>query len=195
MPLAFGTDCNSIPTTVPYLRAELDRVRTWANRIGGEGFKIGIAWQGNKRVTADVGRSFPLRHFERLAKIPGVRLISLQKNAGTEQLRDLPSDMKVETFSNEFDNGPDAFIDTAAAMENLDLIITSDTAVAHLAGALGRPVWIGLKYVPDWRWFLDRSDSPWYPTMRIFRQTSIGDWDGVFIEIQKQLEALVGRSG
>jgi hypothetical protein len=80
-------------------------------------------------------------------------------------------------------------------MESLDLIITSDTAIAHLAGALGRPVWVALKFVPDWRWFLNRSDSPWYPTMRLFRQTSVGDWYGVFTEIQKQLEALVNRSG
>jgi tetratricopeptide (TPR) repeat protein len=195
MPLAFGTDRNSIPATAAYLRAEPDRVRTWANRIGGGGFRVGISWQGNKRVTANVARSFPLRYLERLSEIPNVRLISLQKNAGVEQLLDLPSSMKVETFGKEFDDGRDAFIDTAAIMENLDLIITSDTAVAHLAGALGRPVWVALKYVPDWRWFLDRSDSPWYPTMRLFRQTSIGDWEGVFVEMQTQLEASVCRSG
>jgi tetratricopeptide (TPR) repeat protein len=192
MPLAFGTDGNNIPAKNPYLWAEPDRVRTWANKIGCNGFRIGISWQGNKRLTADVGRSFPLRHFERLSKTPNVRLISLQKNAGVEQLLNMPFGMKVETFSGEFDIGSDAFIDTAAMMENLDLIITSDTAVAHLAGALGRPVWVALKYVPDWRWFLDRTDSPWYPTMRLFRQTSMGDWEGVFIEIQEQLEALVG---
>jgi tetratricopeptide (TPR) repeat protein len=195
MPLAFGTDRKGIPATVSYLQAEPDRVRTWASRIGAGGFRIGISWQGNNRVTADVGRSFPLRHFERLSKTPNVRLISLQKNAGVEQLLDLPSDVKVETFRDGFDDGRDAFVDTAAVMENLDLIITSDTAIAHLAGALGRPVWVALKYVPDWRWFLERSDSPWYPTMRLFRQTSIGEWEDVFIEIQKQLEAFVGLSG
>jgi hypothetical protein len=118
----------------------------------------------------DIGRSFPLTHFEGLSKIPGVRLISLQKNAGVEQLRELPAGMSVETLGDEFDAGPDAFLDTAAAMESLDLVIASDTAVAHLAGALGRPVWVALKYVPDWRWLLDRADSPWYPTMRLFRQ-------------------------
>jgi tetratricopeptide (TPR) repeat protein len=195
MPLAFNTDRSNIPASVPYLRAEPDRIRTWANRIGRDGFKIGISWQGNKRVTADIGRSFPLHHFERLSKSRNVRLISLQKNAGVEQLLELPSGMKVETFGDEFDDGPDAFIDTAAVMESLDLIITSDTAIAHLAGALGRPVWVALKFVPDWRWFLNRSDSPWYPTMRLFRQTSVGDWYDVFTEIQKQLEALVNRSG
>ena len=95
----------------------------------------------------------------------------------------------VETLGADFDIPPDAFIDTAAVMENLDLVITSDTAIAHLAGALGRPVWVALKHVPDWRWLLERSDNPWYPTMRLFRQPAPNDWSGVFAAMESQLGA------
>ena len=98
--------------------------------------------------------------------------------------------MQVQALGDDFDAGPNAFLDTAAVMQGLDLVITSDTAVAHLAGALGRPTWVALQYVPDWRWLLDRDDSPWYPTMRLFRQRKLGDWKGVFQEIQ---EALIER--
>jgi tetratricopeptide (TPR) repeat protein len=187
MPRAFGTDLANIPADVPYLRAEPERVRKWNDKIGYSGFKVGICWQGEKSGIIDVGRSFPLAHFERLSKIPDVRLISLQKNAGVEQLHALPYGMVVETLGDEFDAGPDAFLDTAAVMENLDLVIASDTAIAHLAGALGRPVWVALKYVPDWRWLLDRAETPWYPSMRLFRQKSQGDWRGAFADIEAEL--------
>jgi tetratricopeptide (TPR) repeat protein len=123
---------------------------------------------------------------------PGVRLISLQKHHGLDQLANLPAGAKVETLGEDFDSGPDAFIDTAAAMSNLDLIITADTSTAHLAGALGCPTWVALKYVPDWRWLLDRNDSPWYPTMRLFRQETPGDWKLVFSTIEQELRSLLG---
>jgi ADP-heptose:LPS heptosyltransferase len=97
----------------------------------------------------------------------------------------------VESLGDDFDSGPDAFIDTAAAMSNLDLIITPDTSIAHLAGALGRPTWVALRYVPDWRWLLDRDDSPWYPTMRLFRQGSEGDWKSAISKIEQELRSLV----
>ncbi len=195
MPLAFGTTLSTCPATVPYLHAEPEKLAKWRERIGSGGFKIGICWQGNKQANVDVGRSFPVRHFEAIARLPNVRLISLQKNGGVEQLRDLPSGMKVETLGEDFDAGPDAFVDTAAAMGCLDLVITSDTAVAHLAGALARPAWVALKYVPDWRWLLDRSDSPWYPTLRLFRQPKPGDWASVFAAVRAQLTELIGRAG
>jgi ADP-heptose:LPS heptosyltransferase len=99
--------------------------------------------------------------------------------------------MRVATLGHDFDAGSDAFIDTAAVMECLDLVITPDTAIAHLAGALGRPAWVALKHVPDWRWLLDRSDSPWYPTIRLFRQTKRDDWSGVFAAIEAELVELV----
>jgi ADP-heptose:LPS heptosyltransferase len=127
--------------------------------------------------------------------LPGVRLISLQKNNGVEQLENLPAGMRVETLGDDFDSGLDAFIDTAAAMECVDLIITADTAIAHLAGALARPTWVALKHVPDWRWLLDRSDSPWYPTMKLFRQPSPGDWPSVFADIEAELAARLKGAG
>jgi ADP-heptose:LPS heptosyltransferase len=99
--------------------------------------------------------------------------------------------MEVERLGDDFDAGRDAFVDTAAAMESLDLIITADTSIAHLAGALGRPTWVILKYVPDWRWFLDRSDSPWYPTLKLFRQNSYDSWSNVFGEVEMQLSELI----
>ena len=144
-------------------------------------------WQGKATSDADTGRSVPLRAFAPLCHIPGVKLISLQKNHGLEQLAHLPPGMSVETLGAEFDAGPDAFMDCAAVMMNLDLVISCDTAAAHLAGALGRPVWIVLKHVPDWRWMMDREDTPWYPTARLFRQARRGDWDEVFLRIASEL--------
>ncbi len=183
LPGAFGTSCENLPSSVPYLLAEEGVVARWRERLGDHGLKIGICWQGNPDAKADIGRSFPLRCFQPLAAISGVRLISLQKAHGLDQLGNLPSGMEVERLGEEFDRGPDAFIDTAAVMSCVDLIITSDTSVAHLAGALRRPVWVALKHVPDWRWMLDRSDSPWYPTMKLYRQTIRDDWDSVFGQV------------
>ncbi len=184
LPLAFRTAGDTIPDDAPYLRAEPDRVRKWRDKLGGEGFKIGIAWQGS---TNDDGRSFAPKEFLGVSRIPNVRLISLQKGSGQEQLQALPGGMAVESLGEDFDAGDNAFLDTAAVMENLDLVITSDTSVSHLAGALARPVWVALKHVPEWRWMLDRIDSPWYPTMRLFRQPARGDWQAVFSEIENGL--------
>ena len=118
----------------------------------------------------------PLRTFAPLAGISGVRLVSLQKGPGREQLSELADRMEVLDLADELVD----FADTAALMSNLDLVITVDTAVAHLAGAMGLPVWVVLPLFPDWRWLLDRDDSPWYPSMRLFRQTAWGEWEGVF---------------
>jgi ADP-heptose:LPS heptosyltransferase len=112
-----------------------------------------------------------------------------------DQLARLPADVKIETLGDDFDSGPDAFIDTAAVMANLDLIISSCTSIPHLAGALGRPTWIVLKHVPDWRWLLDREDSPWYPTMRLFRQPERDDWTSVFSKIERELRSLLNAKG
>ena len=126
----------------------------WRQRIGTRDFKIGICWQGSATYKGDCGRSFYVDHFEALGRIPGVRLISLHKGDGESQLRTLPRGMAVEIPGEDFDAGSDAFVDTAAVMMCLDLVITSDTAIAHLAGALGVPTWVALQYVPDWRWLL-----------------------------------------
>ncbi len=186
LPLAFATTRETIPAEIPYLGAEHERVENWKQRLGGDGFKIGICWQG-KKGKIDIGRSFSLREFVNIAAVPDVRLISLQKNDGTEQLANLPEGMNVETLGADFDAGPNAFLDTAAVMEHMDLVITSDTATAHLAGALGRPTWVALKRVPDWRWLLEGSKSRWYPTMRLFRQKLPGEWKPVFDDMLKEL--------
>ncbi len=164
----------------PYLIADADRIATWRDRIGAHGRRIGIAWQGNPSAAAERGRSVPLRAFLPLARVPGVRLINLQKHHGLEQLGAAPEELKVESLGDSFDADADAFIDTAAVMHCLDMIVTSDTSIAHLAGALGRPVWVALQRVPDWRWLLEGGACSWYPTMRLFRQTEEGDWSGVF---------------
>jgi tetratricopeptide (TPR) repeat protein len=191
LPRAFGTRLESIPASIPYLRPEEALRAKWAARIGAHGFKIGISWQGNPNPEADIGRSVPLAAFASLAALPNVRLISLQKGAGTEQLADLPQGMAVETLGEDFDAGPDAFVDTAAAMVHLDLVVTCDTSIAHLAGALGAPAWVVLKRVAEWRWLRDRADSPWYPTMQLFRQRERGDWNELFERVAAALEPLV----
>ncbi len=167
----------------PYLTAEADQVDRWRERIGMHGLKIGIAWQGNPDAAADRGRSIPLRAFAPLAQVPGVRLISLQKYHGLDQLAALQAELRIETLGEDFDAGADAFVDTAAVMQNLDLVVTSDTSVAHLAGALGRPVWVGLQQVPDWRWLTTGEECAWYPSVRLFRQTTRRDWTGVMERI------------
>jgi len=135
----------------------------------------------------------PLTALAPLATVASVRLISLQKGAGEEQLSKLPSSMKVETLGADFDAGADAFVDTAAAMTCLDLVVTCDTSIAHLAGALALPVWVELKSDAEWRWLTRRADSPWYPTMRLFRQSRRGVWRDVFQSMARELAKLSER--
>ncbi len=184
LPKAFATSLATTPAAVPYLSVDPERVALWRQRIGDSGFRVGIAWQGNPGYGRDRDRSIPLKNYLPLADVPGVRLISLQQQHGLEQLADVPKGVAIETLA-----GVDSadFTDTAAAMMNLDLIVTSDTSIAHVAGALGQPVWIALGFVPDWRWLLARDDSPWYPTMRLFRQPALGDWESVFARIRVAL--------
>ncbi len=186
LPMVLGATAATIPAAVPYLKSEPAHRRRWAERIGSDGFRIGVAWQG-ATANGNLFRSFALREMECLSRIPGVRLISLQKGYGTEQLQTLPEGMKVETLGDDFDAGPDAFVDTAAVMDNLDLVISCDTSIAHLAGALGRPAWIALKKVPEWRWMAASDTTPWYPTLRLFRQHAVGDWGSVFGDMGEAL--------
>ncbi len=151
--------------------------------------RVGIAWQGTPIGGADRGRSLSLARFLPMARMPGVRLFSLQKGHGHEQLRDLPEGVGITDLGSRCAT----FDDTAGVMANLDLIITSDTPVAHLAGALGRPVWVALKRSPDWRWLLERAGSPWYPTMRLFRQRVSGEWDDVFEAISAAVARRLGE--
>jgi len=190
LPHAFGTTLESLPGTERYLAADPARVAKWRERIGAEGFKIGVVWQGSTQPYAlPLARSFPLAMLQGVGALPGVRLISLQKVNGLEQLESLPAGMTVETLGDDFDPGPDMFVDTAAAMEACDLVITPDTSTAHLAGALGVRTWVALPYVADWRWLMGRTDSPWYPATRLFRQAERGVWDGVFAEMAGTLRA------
>jgi tetratricopeptide (TPR) repeat protein len=193
LPHAFGTRLETIPASVPYLSAEPALREIWLKRIGAEGLKVGVVWQGNPDPEADRGRSTPLAALAPLAEIAGVRLISLQKGAGEEQLFDLPPSFQVEALGPDFDAGADAFVDTAAVMACLDLVVTCDTSIAHLAGALAVPVWVALKRDAEWRWLTERTDSPWYPTMRLFRQRRRGMWGDVFEAMAGELAQLVER--
>ncbi|MGH6954259.1 MAG: tetratricopeptide repeat protein [Alphaproteobacteria bacterium] len=188
-PLRHGALAGPTPSPAPYLSAEPELVNRWRARLG-EGqrtLKIGIAWQGNPAYQADRRRSIPLAKFAPLARLAGVRLYGLQVGPGREQLAAAGDTGWFVDLGSELDRGSDAFVDTAAVMASLDLVISSDTAVPHLAGALGREVWLLLPRVPDWRWGLSGESTPWYPTMRLFRQSRAGDWDGVFAEVADAL--------
>ena len=132
----------------------------------------------------------PLAQFASLARLEGIRLFSLQKGPGVEELPEFVKRFPMTDFGNEFDRASGPFMDTAAVMKHLDLVVTVDTAVGHCAGALGVPVWVTMPFCPDWRWLAGRDDSPWYPTMRLFRQKRWGDWDEVFQRIVQALRKL-----
>jgi Tfp pilus assembly protein PilF len=192
LPGIFRTGTTTIPATVPYLHAETDLVEAWRAELAHfEGFRIGIAWQGSLTYKGDRYRSLPLRHFSALARVPGARLISLQKGVGSEQVLEIQSKelFPIVDLGEQLDRAG-AFVDTAAVLMSLDLVVTSDTALAHVAGALGVPVWVVLPAVPDWRWLLERTDSPWYPTMRLFRQKQPGDWDEVLERCATEIRGL-----
>lgn len=169
----------SIPNDVPYLKAEQERVTKWRRELPKKGTRIGIGWQGNPDFPEDVYRSIPLAAFAPLAELPDVHLVNLQMGHGLEQLASFPKRSSIIELDPDRD-ADGAFLDTAAIMMSLDLIITSDTALAHLTGALGRPLWLPLANTPEWRWLRDRDDSPWYPTARLFRQATPGEWRSVF---------------
>jgi tetratricopeptide (TPR) repeat protein len=184
----------TVPRNGPFLTADPDRVAAWRERLGSQGFKIGIAWQNAGASHLDKLRSVPLREFAALSDIPGVRLISLQKGHGVEEIEAVGFGDRLETLGDSFDAGGGAFLDTAAVMMNLDLIVTPCNAIAHLAGALGRPTFVALMHVPEWRWLLDRDDSPWYPATRLFRQSRAGDWPGVFARIADAVRARTAQA-
>jgi tetratricopeptide (TPR) repeat protein len=185
LPAVFGTTLNTVPSQVPYLSANPSLIDCWRKRLRALGKVIvAIGWQGNRNFGADHLRSLKLANFKALSEIPGVALVSLQKNEGVEQLREI--DFAVHDFSTELDNTI-PFTDTAAIMASCDLVVTSDTAIAHLAGALARPTWVALGYSPDWRWLTSGETSPWYPTMRLFRQPELYDWKSVFRSMADEL--------
>lgn len=189
LPRIFRTTLENIPADVPYLEADPRLVDEWrAEMATTKDLKVGIAWQGSRTHRRDRGRSMPLSCFAPLADLPGVKLYSLQKDFGREQITQVSFGQRLVDLSPRLAS----FDDTAAAMMNLDLVICCDTSVAHLAGALGKPVWVATGTVPDWRWLLERDDSPWYPTMRLFRQSCRGNWQDVFERITETLAERVG---
>jgi Flp pilus assembly protein TadD len=195
LPGLLGTTIETIPRPIPYLAAEPERVARWRDRLAAyPGFRVGVAWQGNARNPMDPDRSFPLGLLEPLARVAGVRLISLQKGPGSEQVAAPGGRLPVVDFGDELDAGPAAFVDTAAIMTCLDLVVSADTATVHLAGALGVPTWVPLSTASDWRWLDGREDSPWYPSVRLFRQVRRRDWGPVFDRMAAALAARVAVS-
>jgi Flp pilus assembly protein TadD len=185
LPGALGVfDLAGIPAEVPYLAAAPARRDAWRDWLAQhEGLKVGICWRGSPGHPQDCHRSIPPEHFAGLAAVPGIQLVSLQ--AG-ERPRGIPG--LLEPAADPLRN-PLPFEESAALIAALDLVVTCDTVIAHLAAALGKPVWIALPLVPDWRWLLGRDDSPWYPTARLFRQTRLDDWEEVFERIVQALRA------
>jgi tetratricopeptide (TPR) repeat protein len=186
LPVLAGTTMDNIPSPIPYLSIGDELFEMWRVRLGDiGGFRVGIVWKGSDTHTSDRARSIPLSEFGALASVPGVTLISLQKRDGLKQFDDI--DFQVRRLEDDWDEAAGPFVDTAAVMKTLDLVITADTAAAHLAGALGVPVWVALGARADWRWVLEREDTPWYPTMRLFRQKRPDDWTEVFARIATAL--------
>ena len=191
LPGLFKTTLATIPARVPYISADPQRVERWRERLAGDAgnFKVGIVWAGTAAHVNDRSRSAPLAAFAPLAGIEGVTFYSLQKGPPAAQIASPPAGMKVVALGDELRD----FADTAALLEVLDLLISVDTSVVHIAGALARPVWTLLAAGPDWRWMLDREDSPWYPTMRLLRQPQPGAWPPVMEGVAAELKGLVAR--
>jgi tetratricopeptide (TPR) repeat protein len=187
LPLLFGARLDTIPNAVPYLSVTAEAKRKWLERLAGRnGLRVGLVWAGNKKYGKDLLRSLSIRQLGPLIKTAGVTFISLQKGDAAAELAEMS--WPILDWMNECED----FSDTAALVVNLDLVISVDTSVAHLAGALGKPVWLLNRFESEWRWQLDREDSPWYPTMRIFRQSALNDWDGVVERVASELGRLGG---
>ena len=187
LPLAFKTSLDSIPGATPYLAAPRDRVARWSHELRAErGLKVGLVWAGNRAHKSDRKRSLPLTALAPLFELDGMRFYSLQKDVKAGDAATLTAARNLSDLAPDLGD----FADTAAVIAQLDLVISADTAVAHLAGALDKPVWVLLPCAPDWRWLLDRADSPWYPGARLFRQPVIGDWDSVIRKVAGELRAL-----
>jgi tetratricopeptide (TPR) repeat protein len=193
VPQVLKTELATIPATTPYLFGNPERQAYWREKLAATNrFKVAIAWQGNPTAeTGNIkGRSFGLVELAGIAAVPSLELVSLQKFHGSEQLDDCSFRERFVDCQAEISASVD-FVDTAAIMLSCDLVITADTSIAHLAGALGVPTWVALKKIPEWRWMLNRFDSPWYPTMRLFRQKQRGVWAGAFADMERELQLLI----
>lgn len=188
LPRIFSTELESIPANTPYLHVSDGLRNKWCQRLANDAcFKVGLVWGGNPNNPLDRLRSIPLSLLVPLAAVREVSFYSLQMGSAIEQLAHVPEFVNMLDLSNEQAD----FADTAACIEQLDLVISVDTAVAHLAGALGRPIWTLIQSPPDWRWLLDRDDSPWYPSMRLFRQSKAQQWESVVDQLVAELRLLI----
>ena len=201
MPHVTNIRLDDVPADIPYLYADPKLEAEWKEILADDpNFKIGICWQGNLNYSTQFlrmavkAKSMPITNFLPIMSLPGVSVYSLQQMTGTDQLKDLPEDALFNVFGDDFDSTCGRFMDTAAVMKNLDLVITIDTSVCHLAAGLGVPTWNLLPNPPDWRWMLDCDDTPWYNNMRLFRQPSPDDWDSVIKRVVEELKAaLAGK--
>jgi len=192
LPAMFGTTLDTIPARTPYLIADQAEAASWARRLAAlPGLKIGLVWAGGKKMPiADARRSLKLAQFAPLAAIPGIQVVSLQIGEPAEEAKTPPAGLQLVDWTSEIRD----YADTAALVAGLDLVITVDTSVAHLVGGLGKPVWILSRYDGCWRWLLDRNDSPWYPTARLFHQPALGEWEPVIADLAAALRALASES-
>ncbi|MGE3778428.1 MAG: tetratricopeptide repeat protein [Pirellulaceae bacterium] len=183
---------DKVPCAVPYLSVPAARVAQWRRYLAGDGrFSVGISWRGNPEHACDNYRSVSLEALRPLLHLPNVRFVSIQRGRGSEEVEQLAAHFDLVELGSHLDVADGAFLDTAAVMHCLDLMISVDSAPAHLAGALGIPVWVALGFSADWRWLKDRKDSPWYPTMQLFRQPRPGEWHSVFESMSQELKAVV----
>jgi hypothetical protein len=186
IPVVLNTRLEDIPAETPYLDSpvleQTSRIRSYIQKHR-KNLSIGIVWSGNPKHVNDRNRSCPLENFSTLSHLPGIQLFSLQKEIRKPEDREIMMKTGIEDLSFWLQD----FGCTAAAIDEMDLVISVDTSVVHLAGALNKPTWLLLPFAPDWRWMLERPDSPWYPSFTLLRQKSIGDWKSVF----RQLEALI----
>ena len=191
LPRLFATTIETIPNQVPYLMPTSDLIEQWSQRlaVSSAELKIGMVWSGSVHFPGNHERAMTLSKLEPLLELRGFRFYSLQKGPPSSQLSSLPARLSITDLGGEFAD----YADTAAAIMNLDLLLTVDTSVAHMGGALGRPTWVMLSRLPDWRWLRERSDSPWYPTMRLFRQQRLNDWPSLVSEVATEIQNLLPR--
>jgi len=191
LPLAFGTTMQTLPANVPYVQADPVRAAAWRERLDalGPGPKVGVVWSGNPGHSNDHNRSIPLHHFRKIAQ-PGIHFVSLVPEVREKDRQEYSAWTGLARFGEELRD----FADTAALVSNLDLVVSVDTSCAHLAGALGRPLWVLLPHYPDWRWMLGRDDSPWYPSARLWRQPKPSDWNAVLASVRGELGAIAASA-
>lgn len=183
LPYIFGTSLLNIPAEIPYISVNTSLVKIWKDKVCHDNskLKVGLVWAGGTQG------NYSLNTYSSFAKLDNITFYSLQIGKASEEAKSPPGGMTLFDYTAQISD----FLDTAALIENLDLVISIDTSVAHLAGALGKPVWTLIPFVPDWRWMLNREDSPWYPTMRLFRQPTPGDWESVIAKVKDELHKLL----